>query len=309
MPFWISWILIWTIIFSIDLYLSLGNVQAHSHFTELGVAAFCASVGINVGLSTKIMINLYQDLILFIDSKDQNLETWYTSKLKWMYEGAWPILAVVTFSILVELTAGQVINSYNQASESILYFRTGYRMFGFFLLGLSLWSIINFMRLPAQLLLFKFKLRLSNLSGIGLQALGNAFLKIALMGIGSFIILIFTIMVSPVHENAAILVWVALGGILIFSLFLFPQLGIHRIMAVEKRQQLISFSNHLEEALARSMKEPTSENMQKLKEMFDLQQYLKSLNDWPFNANAMWQLISALLIPLMLVILQIMFKL
>ncbi|MEJ0054290.1 MAG: hypothetical protein WDN75_00725 [Bacteroidota bacterium] len=56
------------------------------------------------------------------------------------------------------------------------------------------------------------------------------------------------------------------------------------------------------------MKEPTSENIEKLKLMVELQLYLKGLNDWPFNMTAMWQLISALLIPLLLVILQIVFK-
>ena len=79
-------------------------------------------------------------------------------------------------------------------------------------------------------------------------------------------------------------------------------------MALEKRQQLISFSKHLEEALSKSMDDPTPENMQQLKEMFGLQTYLKNLNDWPFNITSLWQLISSLLIPLLLVILQIIFK-
>jgi hypothetical protein len=225
-----------------------------------------------------------------------------------IFQGHRPIIAGIAFALVVELTVGSTINSLNQFTEFLLYFRMSYRLLGFFFLGLSLWSLANVLMLPSKLLRFKFKPRLSNLSGIGLQALGSAFLKMSLITIVCFIFLVFTILVSPLTSNIIILIWVGIGSVLILCFFLVPQLGIHRIMAVEKRQQLISFSKHLEEALSKSMNEPTSENMQRLKEMFELQAYLKSLNDWPFDTSTLWQLISALLIPLLLVILQIFFK-
>jgi len=306
-PFWLSWCFFWIFIFATDLYFSTGS-SGHSHLTELGVTLFCAAVCISVGLSSLIMGNLYPDIALFIDADAHELENWYIKKLQWIFQGYWPIIAGISFAVIVEFTVGSLINSLNQSSELVLYFRMMYRLLGFFFLGLSLWSLANVLMLPSQLLRFKFKPRLSNLSGIGLQALGSAFLKMSLITIVCFIFLVFTILVSPLTGNVIILIWVGIGSVLIFCFFLMPQLGIHRIMAFEKRQQLISFSNHLEAALSKSMEEPTSENMQRLKEMFELQTYLKNLNDWPFNMTAFWQLISALLIPLLLVILQIIFK-
>ncbi len=308
LPIWLSWFFFWIIIFATDLYFSIGSTR-HSHLTELGVTLFCASVCISVGLSSRIMVNLYPDIVLFIDADPNGLENWYAQRLQWIFQGHRPIIAGISFAALVEFTVGSLINSLNQSSEFILYFRMTYRMLGFFFLGLSLWSLGNVLVMPSQLLRFKFKPRLSNLSGIGLQALGSAFLKMSLISIVCFIFLVFTILVSPLAGNVIILLWVGIGLVLIFCFFLLPQLGIHRIMALEKRQQLISFSHHLEEALIKSMNNPSYENIQHLKEMFALQTYLKSLNDWPFNTNALWQLISALLIPLMLVILQIMFRL
>ena len=308
-PFWASVLLLWTLIFVIDLWASRGISPGHGHQTELGITFFCAALSISIGLCARIMVNLFQDLVLFIEWNPLELETWYYNKLNRIYQGIWPLVSSFAFALIVEFTIGSVINSMNSDSEFLLYYRMGYRLFGFFLLGISLWALIHVMILPSQLLKFKFKLRLSNLSGIGLQALGNSFFKMSLTTIACLLILVITIVISPLKNNNIVLIWVGFGSILIFCFFLLPQIGIHRIMAIEKRQQLISFSNHLEEALARSMKEPTSENMQKLKELFDLQAYLKSMNDWPFNTNALWQLISALLIPLLLVILQIVFKL
>ncbi len=307
LPFWLSWFLFWIAIFVTDLYFSLEST-GHSHLTELGVTLFCASVCISVGLAARIIGNLHPDIALFIDADAAELENWYAKKLQRIFQGHWPIIAGIAFALVVEFTVGSTINSLNQSSEFLLYFRMSYRLLGFFFLGLSLWSLANVLMLPSELLRFKFKPRLSNLSGIGLQALGSAFLKMSLITIACFIFLVITILVSPLTGNIIILIWVGIGSVLIFCFFLLPQLGIHRIMAVEKRQQLISFSKHLEEALSKSMNDPTSENMQRLKEMFELQTYLKSLNDWPFNMSAFWQLISALLIPLLLVILQIIFK-
>lgn len=306
-PFWISWVLIWTIIFVTDFYLSRSG-QTHSHLTELGVVVFCASICINLSVSLSVMKNLYPDLSLFIEVPEAELKEWYKSKLKWMYAGYGPLLAAAIFAAGVELTVGQTINDFNRSSDALLYFRMSYRIGGFFMLGLSIWTTIQCMRLPSQLVQFKFKLRLSNLSGIGLQALGATFFKLALLATVSFILLVCTILVSPISQDPIIILWVSIGALLIFCLFLLPQIGVHRIMAIEKKQQLASFSNHLEEALARSLKDPSTENLQKLKDMFDLQQYVKRLNDWPFDITLLWQLVSALLIPLLLVILQITFR-
>lgn len=59
--------------------------------------------------------------------------------------------------------------------------------------------------------------------------------------------------------------------------------------------------------MEKSLKDPSSENMQRLKELFELQGHLKNMNEWPFNVNTLWQLISALLIPLLLAVLEIVF--
>jgi hypothetical protein len=78
-------------------------------------------------------------------------------------------------------------------------------------------------------------------------------------------------------------------------------------MVAEKTQRLTSFTHHLEAAMERSLKDPSSENMKMLKELFDLQSHLKEMNEWPFNTNTLWQLITALLIPIALTVLQLFF--
>jgi hypothetical protein len=56
-----------------------------------------------------------------------------------------------------------------------------------------------------------------------------------------------------------------------------------------------------------SLKNPTPENMQRLKDYLELQQHLKNMNEWPFNVSTLWQLITALFIPVILALLEIFF--
>jgi hypothetical protein len=122
-----------------------------------------------------------------------------------------------------------------------------------------------------------------------------------------FVLIVITATVAGLGNNFTVLIWEGLGAALIFCFFLLPQIGIHRIMAAEKEQRLHSFSHHLEKALEKSLSDPSLENMQRLKELFDLQEHLKKMNEWPFNVNTLWQLITALLIPLILALLEIVF--
>jgi hypothetical protein len=180
-------------------------------------------------------------------------------------------------------------------------------MIGFFFLGISLWALVNVLLVPMQLIQFKIRISLNQLSGRGLQALGGAYFQMSIAITISFVLIVVTSLVAGLGNNVSVLIWEGVGAILIFCFFLLPQVGVHRIMAQEKTQRILSFSHHLESALEKSLADPSSENMQRLKELFELQEHLKKMNEWPFDVNTIWQLITALLIPLLLALLEIVF--
>ena len=154
---------------------------------------------------------------------------------------------------------------------------------------------------------FKIKVNTHQFAGNGLQALGAAFFKMSLSVAVTFLLVVATAIASPYSKDLVVLIWLGVAALLIFGFFILPQIGIHQIMAYEKNNRMQAFSTHLEEAMEKSLKDPSSENMQRLRELFELQQHLKSMNEWPFDTNSLWQLISALLIPLALATLEIIF--
>jgi hypothetical protein len=308
LPNWLTLLLFWEGIFFVDYVLAIQTPGGTAHLVEFGcLILFFALVCISMIYCSKVLVRLYSDLVLFIDHPEHELKYWFETRLRRSYSGTWPLAFGLVFMIAESYTVGFSIREFSPAGTALYYLRLGYELAGFFLLGVGLWALINVLVIPIGLTGFKIRVSVNQISGRGLQALGSAFFKMSLAITITFIPLVVAAIISPLTEDLSILIWLGAGIIAIFGFFLFPQIGIHRIMAFEKQQRLLSFANHLEDAMERSLREPTSENMQRLKELFELQTHLKNMNEWPFNVNTIWQLITALLIPIFLAMLEIFF--
>jgi hypothetical protein len=308
LPYWLVLILTWELFFLLDYFSGSAIARAHDHIVEYGcVVFFFALVCITIIYCSKVLFKLYPDVRLFIDHDETELCDWYQKKLQLSYEGIWPILFGGVFTIIVNQTVGHAINQFTPENTTVYYVRMAYEYAGFFFLGMGIWALLNVVLIPIALTRYKIKVSVNQVSGRGLQALGAAYFKMSLAITVTFIPLVVAAILSPLLEDLSILIWLGAGTVAIFGFFLLPQIGIHRIMAYEKQQRLVSFSTHLEDAMERSLKEPTSENMQRLKDYFELQEHLKNMNEWPFNVSTLWQLITALFIPVILAILEIFF--
>ena len=308
LPYWLSYLLLWETLFAIDYFLDTTTGTTTNHSPEFAcLVLFFAFVCINIVYCSKTLMRMYGDLPLFVDHSQQELFQWYHQRLRWSYEGIWPLAFGLAFAVMEFFTAGTSIRQFTPDGTSLYFVRAAYEFLGFFFLGVGVWALISVLIIPISLTRFKIKVSVNQVSGRGLQALGYAYFRMSLAITITFVPLIVAAVLSPLLKDISILIWLGAGTLSIFGFFLFPQVGIHRIMSNEKQNRLLSFSNHLEDALDRSLKEPTSENMQRLKELFELQGHLKQMHEWPFNVNTLWQLITALLIPVALAVLEIFF--
>lgn len=307
LPYWLSLTILWELLFLIDYLLSLNAPSSKDHLPEFGLLIlFYSFTSISIIYCSKILIHLYTNLSLFIDHPEQELFNWYQKRLKVSYHGVGPIVTGLAFVVLERFTVGDIIRGLTPQDEVLRIFRDSYLSVGFFFVGMGIWSLVQVMLIPMQLTQFKIKVALHQVSGIGLQALGGSFFKMSISIAFTFLPIVLAALASPLRNNMIIVGWQIIGSVMIFCFFLLPQIGIHRIMAGEKQNRLVAFSGHLEEAIERSLKDPTVENMQRLKELFELQKHLREMNEWPFNVNTLWQLITALLIPLLLALLEVM---
>lgn len=308
LPYWLGILIAWELVSLADYVLGKDIPGGHDHLIEFGcLALFFALVCCTIVYCSQVLTGMYDDVTTFIGKDIGGFAAWYQGQLRFSYEGIFPGIFGLGFAFLELFTAGPFIHQFTPAGTALYTFRLVYEFIGFFFLGVGVWALLNVVRIPILLTRYKIKVSLTQVSGRGLQAIGSSYFRMSLSIILTFIPLVIAVIVSPLNTNTSILAWLAGGLTLIFGFFLLPQVGIHRIMASEKTERLMSFTRHLEEAMEQSLQDPSSENMQRLKELFELQAHLKDMNDWPFNVNTVWQLITALLIPIALTVLQIFF--
>ena len=195
-----------------------------------------------------------------------------------------------------------------QGHDALFFYRHGYHFLGSFFLGIALWALVRAAIIPLNVAKFKIKVSSYQVRGTGLQALGRTYFRMAIFLSTSYFVIVGIAVFSPFSASLLVLGWLAVGAVTIFLFFIIPQMGIHQIMAEVKYKKLDAFSVHLDEALEQSIQTPTPENMQRLKELFELQQHLKNMNEWPFEFSMVWQLITALIIPLGMAVVEIFFK-
>jgi hypothetical protein len=309
LPYWMIYLILWELVFLTDYLLGFEVSDGHRYSAEFGfLVLFFAMVCITVTYCSKVLSDLFPDLTMFVDQSPSELREWYSLRLSRSYQGYMPVIFGLAFALAESLTAGAVIRQFTPAGTALFTLRMTYEFVGFFFLGVAVWALINVVQIPIGLTKHKIKVSLNQVSGRGLQALGTSFFRMSLSIVGVFIPLVVAVLISPLSKDPFILAWLASGLLMIFGFFILPQLGVHRIMTHEKNQRLLAFTQHLEDAMERSLKDPTSENMKRLKELFDLQTHLRNMNEWPFNTNTLWQLITALLIPVVLAVMEMLIR-
>lgn len=309
LPLWLAWLIFWQVLFLLD-YLFTWRIDDGSAYTLVfaSLNLFFASLCIIMMYCSKILIRLFSHLTKFIDEDRPTLIAWYTNKLKQSYEGAWPVISGIVISAMVIISIFPLIDQLTPAINYIFYYRLSYLALGFFFLGVALWAQLQVTLLPIELTRKKLKVSINQFAGNGLQALGSSYLKMSMAISVSFILIVMTAIAAPFENNMIVLIWLGIAALLIFAFFLLPQVGIHRVMVSEKTNRMAGFTQHLEETMDKTLKDPSAENMQRLKELFEVQNHLKGMNEWPFDLTSIWQLLTALIIPIILAAIEILFK-
>ena len=309
LPPWLSIIIVWEIIFLLDYLIARSDPGSVSSLWLFGsLIIFFISVCINSILCSQELIRLLPHLRTFVDMSSDELGQWYTHQLQECYEGWKPIASGLVIGAAAGFTLDPLMREVIQGSDLVYYYRHGYHFVGYFFLGTALWALIRAATIPLSMAKFKIKVSSYQVRGTGLQALGRAYFRMAIFLTTSFFVMVAIVAFSPFTASPIVLGWLAIGALSIFLFFVVPQMGIHRIMAEVKYKKLDAFSIHLDAALEQSINQPTPDNMQRLKELFELQQHLKNMNEWPFELSMVWQLITALIIPLAMAAVEIFFK-
>ena len=107
------------------------------------------------------------------------------------------------------------------------------------------------------------------------------------------------------QPNLLMLFTTSLFGLFVIAFFIFPQLNVHKIMSKVKHRKLMNFSNYIEESLQAVTEDPSVGNIQRVRELFEIQRSLNGMGEWPFNTKLLLTLLTGIAIPIFVVLLQI----
>lgn len=93
-------------------------------------------------------------------------------------------------------------------------------------------------------------------------------------------------------------------GLFVMFFFIYPQLNVHKIMYKVKHKKLMSFSSYIEESLQAVTEDPSVDNVQRVRELFEVQQSLNGMGEWPFNTKLFITLLTGIAIPILVVLVQ-----
>jgi hypothetical protein len=104
------------------------------------------------------------------------------------------------------------------------------------------------------------------------------------------------------------ILWFCSFALLLISSFIFPQYSIHQMMIRTKSDVLESFSMRLKDEADDAFLNPNKEKVATLSDMLAVKHQLDELCQWPFGSYELIHIALIVVIPLLVVILEIVFK-
>jgi hypothetical protein len=309
LPYWLGFAIFWELLLALDFFLShtytpgkeLLPLMASQH-------GFFILICCSIIYCSNQLERFFPSLCTFIDMPVPQLQEWYSKKLKLAYESKTALIFSFIFTTLVTASIFPFIESTSGDAKVLIAARVITSFFGFFFAGLGIWAVIVIIRFANEIADLKVKIAVFQNRQSGILSMGSLFLRMSFSIALANSMIVLTAVFSPFSGSWIVLFWLAIAVLAVLAFFIIPQYGVHKIMAKEKEQRIEAFAGHLETAMEESLRNPDQANMQKLRQLFELQHHLTQMNEWPFNYNALWQLITALLIPILLAVVDILWK-
>lgn len=161
-----------------------------------------------------------------------------------------------------------------------------------------------------EIMLFSSKLKILNLSSEffshpinGINDLGRLFFIVSLNQSGILGLIYLGIYVSPVPIGWPAIFWMGIGGVCVFLSFLIPQINLHKYLLREKNNKIRVVSQKVELIFHDLDKSETLEHLPFLDHLYSIQSKLENLQEWSFDLKALLSIISLLILPILLIIL------
>lgn len=300
-PYWLVWIVISLLLFGLPLILL-------TYSTGLPISGIDPLVFVSIAQGTYFAIliryidnhalNSFQELRPILKFSSDELER---VRFKLEYLPAWP-----TFSLSLLIFAGIVLQirffglPFDLASthSGLLIFTSFIYCFVWIMNGIILFHLYQRARIMNNILTERSDLSLFQQGGIHTYSLQGT--RFAML----FMVMPFVwIFLDPGYPS--LIIAIVFGMIALLS-FMYPILGVHRVLDRQKKDLLAAISTRLEEeiSLIVSAKDTTDPTSYKVDHIEKAHSIVSRYSTWPWSPGTFRQLIAAIMLPIVVWLLQ-----
>lgn len=303
--YYISWTIIGINFFSFFYLFQIIYDESMLIIPVLILSYLIAIQNIVIIWGSKSLENLYYSLETFVDLESSKLEDFYKSSLTHILDSKKSSISGFFVGIGVVITV--LISSHPEINS--LYIALAFYLIVYitaFFMGSGLYFMFTTAKFISDISKLKIKVSIYQHPSKSLNSTGKIFLKFFYLA--SFIVYIpwlLALYFSPWELNLITLSWFFVIGIISILYFIFPQYTIHKIMVKAKRDKENEVGNYLDLFDNKYTLNPSPMNINLLNELNQLKETIKSMDEWPFDIMSALSTISAIILPLTLILIQI----
>lgn len=305
LPFPFAWILVASILLLIGFVIQRAFGEDESLIRLLLLdAALIAAIANAVVFFEKMLDEVADNFPDLIDESKEFAIQWIR---KWYQTIFWSknnIFAGVILATICLVFGGQ--NSTNSFKSTFGISYSYFISFAIGFLGGSMfWTMLGIARLMSSLGKdVNIKPSIFDSETSALRAASSVLWKVSLISALTYILGISRFYFFSLELGRNIILIVVFFGIFLISYFIIPQINIHRTLVNLKRGRLKVLVNKIDSSFDSVAKNPTSENINQLRELFNLQAVLNGKKSWSFGTKELLLLLGSVLIPLLLFVLE-----
>ncbi len=310
LPYYVSWFLVAEFLFLIHFILLIITSTSNKYLIlNLILSVVFAWIIIEVIWAYKRFDSFFMVLKTIFADEEFKIKRWYISRLKvaFSYKGI-----LITGFIFV-LVFGTILFKFGQygfwlGSEVVLYYDYFFYGLALFAGGMSQYIFYSLSIFIYNLAKLPFKNNVFTYSSSNITYIGKLLLEIGIGGIGLLCLASLMVYLSPLHKYIYFYYLLLLFLISAIFWFFFFFLKIHKILLVRKHARIDAISVHMEKAIEDAIVNPNSEIIKRVKELKGLLTEINKMPVWPFNMKTLLSFLSTVIIPIIIVILQIVFR-
>ena len=298
--------------FLIMLFIGLIDIAYKYYLKALGnpLSTICLFlIGISLPLFTgwgrEKGLELSNQISTFVDLPKRQVENWLHAIIYASLTGSW---VKWLSGIFVTIAGSSTILILERQNDVPLPWSVIVHLPLFFFCGVTAYSAIYALILPFQLGKLPIKVPLYQDNYVGVSSLNGPIFTLSITSLLFYGILYIAVIFGPGLENPSVLIWLGIIGLVVVVIFPNSVWALHKAMKNAKRSTLVKLSVRLEKSIQESVENPTQENLDLVKSLFEFRDEVARLPEWPIGIKTLLTATAAVVLSAIPTIVQLLWE-